>query len=80
MRIDTNPIGNYTTAYLRPVQQRAKVETPAAIEPAKVTTEEKNFFANLYPENKAEIMDYHYYNKNGKMSGVSIGSLIDKRG
>jgi len=81
MRIDTNSIGNYTT-YMRPVQSRTAVSatTPAKIEPAKVTNEEKSYFANMYPESKAEIMDYHFYQKNGKMGGVSVGSLIDRRG
>ncbi len=61
MRIDTNGVGNYNSAYMKPVQARPKVETPVPAEPAKITNEEKRFFANLYPENKAEIMDYHYY-------------------
>ena len=79
MRIDTNSIGNYS-AYLRPVQSRPKVENAVTVEPAKVTNEEKKFFVSMYPENKAEIMDYHFYQRNGKMAGVSVGSLIDRRG
>lgn len=80
MRIDTNTIGNYTSAYLRPVQAKPKVNNAINIEPAKVTNEEKKFFVNMYPDNKAEIMDYHYYQKNGKMAGVAVGSLFDRRG
>lgn len=79
MRIDTNTIGNYSS-YMKPVQMRPKMETAVSVEPAKVTSEEKKYFANMYPENKAEIMDYHYYQRNGKMSGVSVGSLFDRRG
>jgi len=82
MRIDTNSIGNYS-AYLRPVQARPKVEAAVTVEPAKVanvTNEEKNFFVKMYPENKSEIMDYHFYGRDGKMSGVSVGSLFDRRG
>lgn len=45
-----------------------------------VSSEEKKFFMNLYPENSKEIMDYHFYERNGKLSGVSVGSLLDKRG
>lgn len=82
MRIDTNSIGNYS-AYLKPVQARPKVENAVAVEPTKVTNvtnEEKNFFVKMYPENRTEIMDYHFYQRNGKMAGVSVGSLFDRRG
>jgi len=79
MRIDTNSIGNYT-AYIKPAQARPKVEQAVTVEPAKITNEEKRFFANMYPDNKTEIMDYHFYQRNGKMAGVSVGSLFDRRG
>lgn len=45
-----------------------------------LTEQEKNYFAGLYPEKKDEIVNYHYYEKSGKMSGVKVGSLFDKRG
>lgn len=45
-----------------------------------VSNEEKKYFMNLYPENTKEIMDYHFYERSGKLSGVSVGSLLDKRG
>jgi len=45
-----------------------------------VTSEEKKYFMDMYPENKSEIMDYHFYQRSGKMSGVKVGSLIDRRG
>ncbi|MGE5679442.1 MAG: hypothetical protein ACM34K_01045 [Bacillota bacterium] len=45
-----------------------------------ISNDEKNFFINLYPENKGEIVDYHFYQKTGKMSGVAVGSLFDRRG
>lgn len=45
-----------------------------------ITEEEKNFFSGLYPDKKETIMDYHYYQKSGKMAGVSVGSIIDRRG
>ncbi len=44
-----------------------------------VTKEEKDFFVGLYPEQKQEIADYHFYQRTGKMSGVSVGSLLDRR-
>ncbi|HVO75261.1 MAG TPA: hypothetical protein VMT35_14620 [Ignavibacteriaceae bacterium] len=45
-----------------------------------ISEEEKNFFAAMYPLNKNEIMDYHYYQKTGKPSGIVLGSLFDKKG
>ncbi len=45
-----------------------------------ISTKEKEFFAHLYPDNIASIMDYHYYQRSGEMSGVAVGSLIDRRG
>lgn len=92
MKIVPNSIGNYSPNYLREVQAKevkAKAEAREASavalpgnKPAseKITGEELKFFTNLYPENKSEIIDYHFYQKSGRMSGVSVGSLFDKRG
>ncbi|MGA7723547.1 MAG: hypothetical protein WCA84_20445 [Ignavibacteriaceae bacterium] len=89
MRIDLNPVGNYTPLNSRNVniQTRSSEVTPKISEQQTVqanrgilTSEEKTFFTNLYPANKSEIIDYHFYEKNGKLSGVKIGSLIDRRG
>lgn len=79
MKISTNPVGNYTRPMMRITPPVQKQETPTN-SPVKVTTDEKDFFAKLYPENKNEIIDYHFYGREGKMNGVSIGSLFDKRG
>jgi hypothetical protein len=89
MKIDLNPVGNYMPFNIRNVNRQAKTNDPASIgsvqktvQPKQgiLTPEEKTFFTNLYPANKSEIIDYHFYEKNGKLSGVKIGSLIDKRG
>jgi hypothetical protein len=89
MRIDMNTIGNYSPISIRNVNNQSKLNNTIENEgaqkmvPAKhgiLSPEEKTFFANLYPANKSEIVDYHFYEKNGKLSGVKIGSLIDKRG
>ena len=89
MKIMTNTIGNYSPHINNnPVK---KVKTPAkdSAEKLKIaansksnemTTEEKDFFINMYPQNKTEINDYHFYHKNGEMGGVKIGSLLDRRG
>ncbi len=88
MRIDMNSVGNYTPASVRNIERHPNSK---AVEPEKqakkistqkenLSTEEKDFFAKLYPQNKSEIVDYHFYERSGKLSGVKIGSLIDKRG
>jgi hypothetical protein len=89
MKIDTNPIGNYTPINFRSVNPQQRVikapaqesaQTTVQAKQAVLTPEEKTFFANLYPSNKSEVVDYHFYEKSGKLSGVKIGSLIDRRG
>lgn len=83
MKINTNAVGNYSPYNLRVnnVKQPANiVKTEESNKTDVVTKEEKNFFTKMYPENKNEIIDYHFYKSSGKMSGVSVGSLFDKRG
>lgn len=77
MSIATNPVGNYNVYMARQVQQSATQQTAPA--PETVTKEEKDFFVSLYPNQKQEISDYHFYQRSGKMSGVSVGSLLDRR-
>ena len=87
MKIDSNAIGNYTLTSLRKVNNSVKageVKKPAQTNEVShnqdVSIDEKKFFAGLYPEKKTEIMDYHFYQKTGKMNGVVKGSLFNKRG
>ena len=89
MKIDMNPVGNYSPINVKNVNNRIKVSetTPkesagktAQVNQGALSPEEKTFFAKLYPANKSEIIDYHFYEKNGKLSGVKLGSLLDKRG
>ncbi|OGU97943.1 MAG: hypothetical protein A2330_08625 [Ignavibacteria bacterium RIFOXYB2_FULL_36_7] len=89
MKISANAIGNYSPVYAKkPLQEQKPAEniSLAKFQPqktngaAELTGAEKEFFAKLYPEDKAQIMDYHYYQRNGQMSGVKIGSMFDKRG
>ena len=79
MKISTNPVGNYTRPMMQTAPPIQKQEVQKNIL-ANVTTDEKNFFVKLFPENKTEIIDYHFYGREGKMSGVSVGSQFDKRG
>jgi len=83
MKIATNDFGNYTAKIARTVNT-SKAEQPNSEIPKQklgtITNDEKKFFAGLYPENKEEVMNYHFYHKNGKMQGVTLGTIFDKRG
>jgi hypothetical protein len=81
MKISTNPIGNYAPNYIdRSAAKPQPVEQPKKNETAVLSASEKEYFIKKYPENKADITDYHFYKKGGKMSGVSVGNLFDRRG
>lgn len=80
MKISTNSIGNYKPVIAKQNNNISKVEPKKVDDPIKVSNEEKKFFTKLYPENKDQINNYHFYNKVGDKNGVSIGSLFDKRG
>jgi len=82
MKISTNPIGNYFPNKIGNVTKSASLTKTdsSKIKEQSITLKEKEFFANLYPEQKSEIMEYHYYKKNGVMSGVTLGSILDRRG
>ncbi|HPI36425.1 MAG TPA: hypothetical protein PK397_00650 [Ignavibacteriaceae bacterium] len=75
MKIAENSIGNYNIVRTAMVNQSPKIVAENT-----VSKEEKAFFSGLYPGNKDTIMDYHFYQRSGKMSGVSIGSIFDRRG
>ncbi len=89
MKITTNVIGNYSPQILHNAVKQSKqndISGKSETKPVRqakkdnLTADEKNFFMGLYPANKSEITDYHFYKKTGEMSGVKIGSLFDKRG
>lgn len=89
MKISTNMIGNYGPNIARNINSTAKpketvpkfeMQNVASKKSEGLTSEEKNFFADLYPDKKNEIIDYHFYNRSGELSGVKIGSIIDRRG
>ncbi len=77
MKISTNEYGNYGVNLVKNSYMKNGLnEIPSE----QVTAEEKKFFADLYPDKSKEIMNYAFYNIKGKVSGVTIGSLFDKRG
>ncbi|KAF0151636.1 MAG: hypothetical protein FD143_1769 [Ignavibacteria bacterium] len=78
MKVTTNNIGNYSPAYFK--AELAKTEAAQKTKPGNISAEEKKFFANLYPAHKEEVLGYQIYNAKGKVSGVHVGSLFDRRG
>lgn len=79
--ISTNVTGNYNPYLINKANSTnitTKSEFPEIGD--KISKEEKEFFTELYPNNKSEIIDYHFYQKSGKLSGVTKGSLFDRRG
>jgi len=80
MKISTNSIGNYNPVRSQKTNVINKIETEKIKEVVKVSSEEKNFFTKLYPNEEEQISNYHFYNKDGNKKGVSLGSIFDKRG
>ncbi len=80
MKITTTDFGTYTNKINRPVQQQPQPAEAQKQKLGTISNEEKKFFAGLYPENKEDVMNYHFYHKNGKMQGVTLGTIFDKRG
>lgn len=78
MKITTNNIGNYSLSNLT-----AKVHQKTAAKDittaASVSNREKEFFTKLYPAQKDEIINYHFYSKKGEMAGVAVGKNFDRR-
>ena len=48
-------------------------------QPEVINKEEKQFFANMFPEKKSEVMEYNFYNRTGKVNNIQVGSLFDRR-
>ncbi len=92
MGIGINAIGNYgmfssrinptrKVAQTIKTQQTSSLGKTQSNNAASVITEkEKEFFVNRYPTQKEMIMNYHFYQRNGEVSGVAVGSIINRRG
>ncbi len=82
MKISTNYAGNYNPYKIN--NSKTQITKTDKVKDIKHVTEinqsEKAFFKSVYPNNEAEINNYHFYEPSGKLSGVSLGSLFDKRG
>jgi hypothetical protein len=78
MKIGSNPVGNYVP--LRNANKSIPKSKDFDLNTELVSKNEKEFFSTLYPADKNKIMQHHFYMKNGNMSGVMVGSLLDRRG
>ena len=79
MRIDTNNIGNYTLRNINTTPAKAVQPEKAFEKTATISNKEKEFFSNMYPTQRDEIINYHFYSKSGEKSGVAVGKNIDRR-
>ncbi len=79
MKVLTNSVGNYQPTYMKAAAAN-RTEFAQKINNESISVAEKNFFAELYPGRREEIMSYQLYNSKGKVSGVHVGSLFDRRG
>lgn len=74
---------NFNPSLLNSVRPRNKVQKTYDFKTNHQTEiinkEEKQFFANMFPEKKSEVMDYNFYNRSGKVNSLQIGSLFDRR-
>ncbi len=92
MGIGINAIGNYGmySSRINPtkkVAQAVKTHQTSSVNKLQpnntnsvITQKEKEFFVNRYPSQKEMIMNYHFYQRNGEVSGVAVGSIINRRG
>lgn len=80
MKIGMNTIGNYSPFQFNGINKTAQAPKAEAINDNAITTDEKNFFAAKYPGNREEIMQHHFYGRSGQMSGVTVGTLFNRRG
>ena len=81
MKITSDTTGNYSLQY---VKNNKTLNTSAdkgiQTEKADLNKNERKYFAGIYPDRKEEIINYHFYKSTGQMHGVTVGSLLDRRG
>ena len=81
MTVSMNSVGNYTSYGLNsPKASKPNVKNDAVLKNDNINTDEKKFFAEMYPAKNSEIMEYYYYEKSGRMNGISVGTNLDRRG
>jgi len=78
MKITTNNIGNYAINKINAKVQEKNIAQEQPID-ARISNKEKDFFTELYPSKRDEIINYHFYSRSGEMSGVAVGKNLDRR-
>ena len=80
MALSMNSIGSYSAYGLNTARQNKTVAAKTSSSKSEnINNDEKEFFAKMYPQKQSEIMEY-YYEKNGKMNGIALGTNFDRRG
>jgi len=77
MKISTNAINNYV---LQPVKQANHTVANKKLSAGALSDDEKKFFVKAYPDKKNEVIDYQYYNRKEKLTGVVLGTIVDRKG
>lgn len=81
MAVSLNSIGNYSVYGLNNAKSsKANIKSAAMELNDNINPDEKKFFAKMYPAKQNEIMEYYYYERSGKMNGISVGTNIDRKG
>lgn len=81
MAVSMNSIGNYSAYGLNTARSnKANIENASKSQNESINNDEKKFFAEMYPTKQTEIMEYYYYEKSGRMNGISVGTNLDRRG
>lgn len=81
MAVSMNSIGNYSAYGLNNAKaNKTNVNNNAAAKGENINPDEKKFFAEMYPAKQNEIMEYYYYERSGRMNGISVGTNLDRRG
>lgn len=81
MAVSMNSVGNYSAYGLNTAKANKTVaKNSVSSQSENINNDEKKFFAEMYPSKQNEIMEYYYYEKSGKMNGISVGTNLDRRG
>jgi hypothetical protein len=80
MAVSMNSIGNYSAYGLNNAKTNRTNVNNATAKSENINPDEKKFFAEMYPAKQNEIMEYYYYERSGKMNGISVGTNLDRRG
>ena len=61
-------------------QTEQQESTSTAAKPALLTTDEKSYFEQLYPESRNEVRAHQAYSGRGAQQAAPKGTLVDRKG